>query len=87
MRQELKEGLERMDELGIIDRVSQPTNRVNALAFCRKQNGKLLVCLDPKDLNKTIKRTYHKTPTLEIHRSKILFKNGCSTWLLGHSPG
>ena len=31
----------------------------------KKPNGKLRICLDPKDLNKTIIREYHKAPTLK----------------------
>ncbi|GFO26050.1 enzymatic polyprotein [Plakobranchus ocellatus] len=45
--------------------IQEPTDWVNSLTFSRKQNGKLRVSLDPKDLNKATKRTYHKTPTLE----------------------
>ncbi|GFO37707.1 Pol polyprotein [Plakobranchus ocellatus] len=65
LQKELKEELDRMESLEVISKVTQPTDWVNSLAFSRKQNGKLRVCLDPKDLNKAIKRTYHKTPTLE----------------------
>ena len=59
-----------MEELGVIDRVSQPTDWVNSVVFSIKQNGKLRVCLDSKDLNKAVKKTYHKTPILE----KIAYK-------------
>ena len=38
---------------------------MSSLAFSRKANGQLRICLDPKDLNRASKRTYHKTPTLE----------------------
>ena len=31
----------------------------------RKQNGRLRLCLDPKDLNAAIQREHHVTPTLE----------------------
>ena len=54
-----------MVEQDIITPVLEPTDWVSSLAFSRKDNGKLRICLDPKDLNKAIKRTYHKTPTLE----------------------
>ncbi|GFO45200.1 polyprotein [Plakobranchus ocellatus] len=65
LQKELKVELDRMESLEVISKVTQPTDWVNSLAFSRKPNGKLRVCLDPKDLNKAIKRTYHKTPTLE----------------------
>ncbi|GFS21366.1 Pol polyprotein [Elysia marginata] len=54
-----------MEQLGVIRKENEPTDWVNSLAFSRKANGKLRICLDPKDLNKVIKRTHHKIPTLE----------------------
>ena len=65
LKDELKAELDKMEEISVIARVHEPTDWVSALAFSRKQNGKLRICLDPKDLNRATKRTYHKTPTLE----------------------
>ncbi|KAL8607946.1 hypothetical protein ACOMHN_005501 [Nucella lapillus] len=62
---EIKAELEKMENLDVITPVTEPTDWVNALAFSRKQSGGLRVCLDPRALNKCIKRTHHKTPTLE----------------------
>ncbi|GFR91547.1 transposon Ty3-I Gag-Pol polyprotein [Elysia marginata] len=53
-----------MEQLGVIRKENEPTDWVNSLAFSSKANGKLRICLDPKDLNKVIKRTHHKIPTL-----------------------
>ena len=38
---------------------------MNSLVYRRKLNGKLRICLDPKDLNKAIFREHHMIPTLE----------------------
>ena len=38
---------------------------VNSLTYPKKANGKLRICLDPKDLNKAIICENHKAPTLE----------------------
>ena len=65
IRDEIKEELNRMEDLKVITRESEPTDWVNSIAFSRKSNGKLRICLDPKDLNKGIRRTHHKIPTLE----------------------
>ena len=43
----------------------EPTAWVKSLVFRRKPNGKLRLCLDPKDLNAAIEREHHVTPTLE----------------------
>ena len=56
-----------MEQQGIIIKVTegQPTDWVDSLVYQRKKNGKLRICLDPKDLNKAIKRDYHVTRTVE----------------------
>ncbi|XP_022099493.1 uncharacterized protein LOC110984016 [Acanthaster planci] len=65
IKEELKAELDRMESLDVIAKVTEPTDWVSSLAFSRKDNGSLRVCLDPQALNKASKRTYHKTPTLE----------------------
>ena len=40
------------------------TKWFNSLAFSRKQSGKLRLCLDQRNLNVAIKRTYHITATI-----------------------
>ena len=59
-----------MEALNVICKESEPTDWDNSIAFSRKTDGKLRICLDPKDLNKVIKRTHHKIPTLEeiVHK-------------------
>ena len=57
-----------MEQQGVIRKVGegpQPTKWVNSLVHRRKVNGQLRICLDPKDLNKAIRRDYHVTPALE----------------------
>ena len=38
---------------------------MSSLTYLKKPNGKLRICVDPKDLNKAIIRENHKAPTLE----------------------
>ena len=54
-----------MESQGIIRKVSQPTEWVNSIVYIRKKNGKLRLCLDPKDLNRAIMRCHYKTHTME----------------------
>jgi hypothetical protein len=58
---------------------------MSSLTFTQKRVGGLRVCLDPKNLNRAVKRTHHKTSTLEeiTHQfsaakvfSKLDAKNG-----------
>ena len=85
MRDEIKSELDDMTENGIIRKVAEPTDWVSSIVYVRKSNGKLRLCLDPKDLNKDIMRCHHRTPTLEelTHKlsgakffSKLDAKNG-----------
>ena len=45
--------------------VEEPTDWVSSLAYSWKANGKLRVCLDPRDINRAIKRDHYKIPTIE----------------------
>ena len=60
-----KEELERMETLGVIRKVEKPTAWVNSFVLVTKPNGKLRVCLDPRNLNNAIKREHFKLPTRE----------------------
>ena len=67
----LKAELDRMESLGVIDRVTEPTDWVNSLVVVQKPNGQIRVCLDPKDLNKAIKRHHYQLPTAEDILSRM----------------
>lgn len=45
-----------MVENGIISKVENPKAWVSNLVIIEKPDGKLRICLDPRDLNKAIKR-------------------------------
>ena len=65
LRDNLRSELERMIKFDVIEPVREPTEWVNPLVTVEKPNGKLRVCLDPRDLNKAIKRQHYKLPTAE----------------------
>ena len=54
-----------MEKFNIIEKVSHPTDWVNNIVIVEKSNGSIRVCLDPKQLNKAIKRHYYQLPTPE----------------------
>ena len=54
-----------MDRLGVIERVQEPTDWVNSMVIVTKPNGKLRICIDPRDLNKAIKREHYPMKTIE----------------------
>ena len=87
MRPLVRERLDEFLEQGIITPVEEPTDWVSSLAYSWKANGKLRVCLDPRDVNKAIRRDHYKTPTVEeithlLAGSKKFTKvNGTSSYL------
>ena len=64
-KEEIEKELAKMVWQGIITKQTEPTPWVNSLTYPKKANGKLRICLDPKDLNKAIIHENHKAPTLE----------------------
>ena len=65
LRDKLKTELDRMENLGVIEKVVEPTEWVNSLVVVEKNNGKVGVCLDPRDLNKAILREHYPMKTIE----------------------
>lgn len=63
VRDKLKQELSRMIQLGVLEKVEEPTSWVNNLVVVYKPNGDLRLCLDPRDLNKVIVRERFQLPT------------------------
>ena len=62
LKPQLREELSRIKKLGIVGKVTEPTDWVNGLVIVHKANGKLRICIDPRDLNKAIKRQHFQLP-------------------------
>ena len=60
----VKEELDRMQHLGVIEPVEEPTDWVSSMVTITKPN-KTRICLDPRDLNNSIKREHYPLPTIE----------------------
>ena len=74
--------------MAVIEKLNESTDWVNAIACSRKRSGGLKICLEPKPLNKFIKRTYYKAPTVEEISYKLEFyKIRCKAWILGNTSG
>ena len=57
--------LDEMCRNGIIEPVSEATPCVSALLFVTNWNGRLRICLDPRSLNKALKRSVYAMPTID----------------------
>ena len=67
----LETKLKDMVKQGVIVSVDEPTDWVSSLVVVEKKNGTLRVCLDPRDLNRAIKREHHPTPRPEDVAAKL----------------
>lgn len=71
LHDKLKRTLEQLEQDGIIAKVNKPTDWVNSLVIVEKQNGSLRICLDPRNLNKAIKREHHMIPSADDIISRL----------------
>ncbi len=65
LKDKLKNELDSLVSQGIISPVTYPTDWVNSFVCVTKSNGNIRLCLDPRDLNRAVKRPHYVTPTLE----------------------
>ena len=64
VRPRIKEKLDELVQRNVILPVTEPTEWVSSMLAVIKPN-KLPICLDPRDLNKAIKREHYQMPTVE----------------------
>ena len=64
LKAKLKTKIEEMEKQGIIVKETGPTEWISSLEAVQKP-GKLRVCIDPRDLNKAIKRPKYQMPTVD----------------------
>jgi hypothetical protein len=70
LKDHYRQEIDNMLELGVISPVDKPTDWVNSIVLSETTNEKgeitkLRVCLDPRDLNKCIKREHYRTRTVD----------------------
>ena len=76
LRERLQETLDDLVQQDILAPVTEPTPWVNSMVVVPKKDGKLRICLDPKDLNLAIQREHYPLPTIEeiatrLHGAKL----------------
>ena len=65
LKDRCKAELDRMEKMGVIQKVHEPTDWVNSMVLVEKKSGKLRICLDPHDLNKCVQRPHYPVKTLD----------------------
>jgi len=64
IKPELKTKLQELEDRKVITKVTEPTDWISNMVVVRKP-GKMRICLDPKPLNKALKRPHYMMPTVE----------------------
>ena len=71
LREKVKKELDEMEKAGVIVKVDEPSDWVNSLVVVEKPDGNLRLCLDPRNLNKVVKREHYQLPTFEEISSRL----------------
>ncbi|XP_061710675.1 uncharacterized protein K02A2.6-like [Cydia pomonella] len=71
VRDKLQGELDRMVKMGVIRKVSHPTPWVNAIVVAAKKDGSIRVCLDPRPLNRVVRRARYPLPALGEIATKL----------------
>ncbi|KAG1933981.1 retrotransposable element [Pimephales promelas] len=61
----LKDELGSLEERGIIAQVEKSTDWISSMVVVKKPSGKLRICIDPRPLNKALKRQHFPLPTID----------------------
>ena len=70
LRQKIKSELDRMESIGVVSPVKEPTDWVSSMVPVVRPD-KLRVCIDPFNLNQAIKREHHPMKTIEEVASRL----------------
>ncbi|XP_033756200.1 uncharacterized protein K02A2.6-like [Pecten maximus] len=65
LKSKVKAELDRMESEGIVIKQTEPTPWVNSMVSVAKPNGKVRLCIDPRDLNVAIQREHFPMKTIE----------------------
>lgn len=84
LKQPLKQHLDKLQEDGIIEKVDFPTDWISAIVVAKKSNGDIRLSLDPKPLNKVLKRCKYPLPVIEealpeLGKAKVFTKVDCKS--------
>ena len=74
LRSKVEEELNRMEEMGVISKVDEPTSWCAGMVVVLKKSGAVRICVDLKPLNESMLRAVHPIPTVDetlSHRHSI----------------
>ena len=65
LRKKVKEELCRMEKLGVISKVQEPTSWCAGMVVVPKSSGSVRICVDLKPLNESVLREVHPMPSVD----------------------
>ena len=65
LKEKFRHEIKRLEDLGVIAPVEKPTPWVSSVIVATKKSGALRVCIDPRPLNKALKRERYQLPVLD----------------------
>ena len=80
LEQKVKMELDKLVKSGIIQPVEKPTDWVSQMAIASTKQGKIRICIDPRPLNKALKRPLCHLPTLDEVLPKLATAKVVSKW-------
>ncbi len=64
-RENLQNTLENLVKQDVLAPVTRPTEWVSSMVVVQKRDGRIRICLDPKELNEVMQREYYQLPIIE----------------------
>ena len=65
LKKPIKEELDRLVRLDALAKVDVPTDWISSMVAVKKSDGSIRLCIDPKPLNKALKRNHYPHPVIE----------------------
>ena len=65
LREKFTADIDRLESLGVLAKVDDPTAWVSSVVIATKKSGALRICIDPRPLNQVLKREIHQMPILD----------------------
>ncbi|CAB4011376.1 Hypothetical predicted protein [Paramuricea clavata] len=66
LKKPIKEELDRLVKLDVLTKVEVPTDWISSMVAVQKKDGSVRLCIDPKPLNKALKRNHYPHPHPDI---------------------
>ena len=72
LRPQVEEELKRMESMGVISKVDEPTPWCVGMVVVPKKNGKVRICVDLKPLNESVIREVHPLPKVDETLAQLI---------------